>query len=81
MTNNTIEIITMSDYQDCEQCGGNSEDGGVVKINGEVVFEHIPNAACFGNNNYYREDLLVKALESFGYQVVFGHEDYYEDEE
>ena len=45
-----IVIQVMSDWNDCEQCGGGTEDGGVITIDGEVVFEHIPNASCFGNN-------------------------------
>ena len=33
-----VVIQVMSDWNDCEQCGGGSEDGGVVMIDNEVVF-------------------------------------------
>ena len=53
-----VVIQVMSDWNDCEQCGGGHEDGGVITIDGEVVFEHIPNASCFGNSSVSDYDLL-----------------------
>ena len=36
-----VVIQIMSDWNDCEQCGGGSEDGGVIMIDNEVVFETV----------------------------------------
>ena len=64
-----VLIEVMSDWSDCEQCGGGSEDGGRVTIDGEIVFEHIPHASCFGNESVSTEQLLIEALKSFGCDV------------
>lgn len=70
-----IKVIEMSDYADCEQCGGNYADGGVVKIDGEVVLDFTPTAACFGNHNISLAGLLLKTLEHLGHTVEVTHED------
>lgn len=64
-----IVIEQMTDYSDCEQCGGGSEQGGRVTVDGKVVFDHIPVGSCYGNNDFYVEDLLVEALNYLGYDV------------
>ena len=64
-----VVIQVMSDWNDCEQCGGGSEDGGVIMIDNEVVFEHIPLAYCFGNKSYYESDLLNIAIEKLGHTI------------
>ena len=64
-----IVIQVMSDWNDCEQCGGGTEYGGVITIDGEVVFEHIPNASCFGNISVSDYDLLRLALEKLGHSL------------
>ena len=64
-----VVIQVMSDWNDCEQCGGGTEDGGVITIDGEVVFEHIPNASCFGNSSVSDYDLLRLALEKLGHSL------------
>ena len=70
-----IEIIVISDHNNCDQCGGGYEDGGVVKINGKVVFEHVPRASCFDNKDVTTEDLLVEALKALGHEVEFSYDD------
>lgn len=64
-----IVIQVMSDWNDCEQYGGGTEDGGVITIDGEVVFEHIPNASCFGNNSVSDYDLFKLAIEKLGHTL------------
>lgn len=78
-----IVIQVMSDWNDCEQCGGGSEDGGVIMIDNEVVFEHIPLASCFGNNSISDYDLLKLAFEKLGHtlEIEYISVDEYEGEE
>lgn len=64
-----VLIETMSDWSECEQCGGNSEDGGRVTIDGKVVFEHIPTASCYGNVSVSSEELLIETLKALGGEV------------
>ena len=64
-----VVIQVMSDWNYCEQCGGCSEDGGVIIIDNEVVFEHIPIASCFGNKSYYESDLLSMVIEKLGHSL------------
>lgn len=80
MSKGVIEIIEMSDWWDCDQCGGNSEDGGIVKIDGEVIFEHIPRASCFNNEDISVQDMLIIALEHLGYEVKRSYEDLNKEE-
>ena len=79
-----VVIQVMSDWNDCEQCGGGSEyGGGRITINGEVVFEHIPIASCFGNKSYYESDLLNMAIEKLGHslEIEYVSVDEYEGDE
>ena len=81
-----VVIQVMSDWNYCEQCGGRSEDGGRITINGEVVFEHIPIASCFGNKSYYESDLLSMAIEKLGHSLEIKYteindEDYVQGDE
>lgn len=69
-----IIIEQMSDYSDCEQCGGGSEQGGRVTIDDKIVFEYIPVGSCYGNNDIYIEDLFVEALKYLGYDVEIKYE-------
>ena len=64
-----VVIQVMSDWNDCEQCGGGSEDDGVIVIDNEVVFEHIPQAYCYGNNSISDYDLLKLAFEKLGHTL------------
>ena len=78
-----VVIQVMSDWNDCEQCGGGSEDGGVIMIDNEVVFEHIPQAYCFGNNSISEYDLLKLAFEKLGHtlEIEYVFIDEYEGDE
>ena len=80
---NKVVIQVMSDWNYCEQCGGSSEDGGRIIINGEVVFEHISIASCFGNKSYYESDLLSMAIEKLGHslEIEYVSVDEYEGDE
>lgn len=66
-----IEIETMSDYYDCDEagCSGGCEEGGIVKVDGDEVFSHIPSAGCYENVDYSPMDLIVIALLSRGITV------------
>ena len=78
-----VVIQVMSDWNDCEQCGGGSEDGGVIMIDNEVVFEHIPLASCYGNNSISDYDLLKLAFEKLGHtlDIEYVSVDEYEGDE
>ena len=78
MSNILIEV--MSDWTYCEQCGGGSEDGGVIMIDNEVVFEHIPQASCFGNNSISDYDLLKLAFEKLGHTLEIKYTEINDDD-
>ena len=77
-----IKIERMSDWNDCEQCGGGSEDGGRVIIDDVVVYEHIPVAGCFGNKDVSEMQLISIALKHLGhdFEVTWVDFDDLEDE-
>ena len=57
--------------------------GGVIMIDNEVVFEHIPQAYCFGNNSISDYDLLKLACEKLGQslEIEYVSVDEYEGDE
>ena len=57
-----VKIEWLSDYSDCEQCGGNYADGARVWIDGEVVFELIPRASCFGSEHDWSERTVYELI-------------------
>ena len=58
-------------------------EGGVIMIDNEVVFEHIPQASCFGNNSISDYDLLKLAFEKLGHtlDIEYVSVDEYEGDE
>jgi hypothetical protein len=64
MTKVTIQML--SDYNDCETCGGGSEEGGRIWIDGNLVWEEVPHAGCYDNKYYELSDLMKIALEKLG---------------
>lgn len=61
-----VRIEQLSDWSSCETCGGSSEDGGRIWIDGNLVWEEIPRAGCFDNKYYDLSDLMKIALEKLG---------------
>ena len=65
-----IEVFTEEDYSDCETCGVNSDSGGYVLIDGKEVFRYKPRASCYVSANYSGEDMILKALETIGFEIT-----------
>jgi len=64
-----IKIETLFDEHDCETCGYNYAEGGVVYIEGEKVIEEEPLAYCYDSENYDVLELLCMALRERGITV------------
>jgi hypothetical protein len=71
---NLIEIEWIADYFDCETCGGAYADGAVVRMNGEVILELLPEASCYGGTSYEQEDVFKAIFKHLGYEVKDYHE-------
>ena len=71
MSNILIEVL--DDWNECEQCGGGTEYGGRVLIDNNLVFEHIPNASCYGNEDVSKEDLINIALKHLGHTLEISY--------
>jgi hypothetical protein len=67
-----IKIEWLSDYIDCETCGGNDADGARVTIDGFVALELIPHAHCFGGDHWDERAVYRSILEHLGYTVTEG---------
>ena len=65
----TIKIEWLSDYSDCEQCGGNYADGAIVYLNGDKFIDMAPAASCYGGQSWDDRDVFVAILEELGYSV------------
>lgn len=46
-----LEFFESYDYGDCDTCGGNYDNGLVVKVDGEVVVDSPAVASCFGGSD------------------------------
>lgn len=64
-----IKIVWLSDYYECETCGGSYADGARVYLDGELLVEMEPVAHCFGGTHYDRDDVYKKILELTGHEV------------
>lgn len=65
-----IEIETTTDDHDCETCGGSYAEGGIVKVDGEVVLERQAVAHCFNGASFSEAELLVMALTKLGHEIT-----------
>lgn len=69
-----IEIEWLEDEHDCDDCGtswARGARGAIAFVDGNKVFELIPNAHCYGGTNLESETEVYKAiLDSLGYNVV-----------
>lgn len=73
-----INIEWLSDYTDCECCGGSGAEGAIVTI-GEDVIDMTPYAHCY-NSVYYSESQVYNAiLKHLGF-VVNSTSNYNEDD-
>lgn len=64
-----IEIEWISDSTDCETCGGSYAEGAVVKIDGEVVIDMTPCAACYDGTSFTSEEVYKALLTHLGHEV------------
>jgi hypothetical protein len=78
----TIEIEMLEDYNDCNHdgCSGGEEQGGRVWVDGELIWELIPNAGCWDNHYFpdgHAEGLTKIALKHLGieYECDWGERD------
>lgn len=65
-----IEIETSYDSVECETCGGNYAEGGVVKVDGVEILNYPAEASCYGGGSYSESELLVMALKKLGHEVI-----------
>lgn len=64
-----IKIEWLTDYHDCETCGGNYADGAAVRIDGETALELDPVAHCYGGTHYSERNVFMRILEHLGHTV------------
>lgn len=64
-----ITIEWLSDENNCETCGTDWAQGAIVKLDGVVIHDLQPIAACWDATDYSREDVFRVILEGFGYSI------------
>lgn len=62
-----IQIEWLSDYSDCETCGGSYSEG--ARVTGAVELDLIPRASCFGGDHWSTDDVFRLIFEKLGYQL------------
>ena len=63
-----VKVECLSDYYECETCGGSYAQGGRLWINDDLVWEVVPVADCFGSDHYDLEEILIIALKKLGFE-------------
>ncbi len=63
-----INIEWLSDYTDCETCGGYCAEGALVTI-GDKVLDLEPYASCCNSVTYSEGKVYETILESLGFVV------------
>ncbi len=64
-----ITIEWLSDVHDCETCGASYAGGAVVRVDGEVVIDLKPHAACFDGNDWSEEEIYRRIFAHFGHEL------------
>jgi hypothetical protein len=72
-----IDIETNDDIHDCETCGFDYAEGGVVKVNGVEVLRRDAVAHCYAGTSYNEDELLVMALKKLGHDVFVNGDRYH----
>jgi hypothetical protein len=62
-------IEWLSDYSDCETCGGNYADGARVTIDGVEALELIPHAHCYGGDHWSELDVYKLIFARLGHTL------------
>ena len=75
---NKVVIETKSIYEECETCGTNYEEGGILKINDEVIFEYEPTGSCFSGSGFNVINFLVRALLQYADEIYIDDPDFEE---
>lgn len=65
-----IEITWISDSTDCETCGSSWAEGAIVKIDGIVVLDFTPVAACYDGSSYMPEFIYQKLFSYLGHESI-----------
>jgi len=70
----------LQESHDCETCGPSWAAGALVLLNGQVLVDRTPCAACFDGRDYSPEQVYSAVLAALGYDVAQKHTDL-DDEE
>ena len=75
---NKVVIETKSICEECETCGTNYEEGGILKINDEVIFEYEPTGSCFSGSGFNVINFLARALLQYVDEIYIDDPDFEE---
>lgn len=64
-----IKIEWLSDYHDCETCGGSGAEGAKVYKDDILVLDLTPVAYCFDGTNYDQDDVIKEILKYLGHEA------------
>ena len=74
-----LQVISLSDWYNCEQCGGGAGSSGYrVELDGKVIVNLIPRDHCFDPVTYNETNLVAAICAHFGQTVEMlpQHEEY-----
>ncbi len=66
-----LEIEWLYDSYDCEVCGPSDAQGAIVRLDGKVVIELIPNAHCYSSETYDDNSVYATIFNMFNIELSF----------
>ena len=73
-----IVVTELQDSHECETCGTSYATGYSITVDGRVMVDLQPVAACYDANHYTLADALMELVEQYGHTVEFAVEDTHE---
>lgn len=66
-----LEIEWLYDYYDCEDCGMSDALGAIVRLNGAVIAELVPQASCYSSTTYDESEVYATIFNILGIDLEF----------
>lgn len=64
-----LKIEWLHDETDCETCGASYAQGFRAYLDGELIDEFVPHAACYDGDSIEPDDVWVRLFKHFDIEV------------
>lgn len=64
-----LKIIWMQDCTHCETCGYSFAEGFKTYLDGELIDEFVPHAACYDGDSISEEETYIRLFKKLGFEL------------